>query len=96
MLNLVRNGLEAMSPGGCLTIKTFVEDPEVVLAVEDQGTGIAPEILNKLGTPFLTTKDGGTGLGMAVCYSIAARHKAKIKVKTSFSGTTFLVRFKFN
>jgi len=94
ILNLVRNGLEAMSPGGNLTIKTFTDDEEIVLAVQDQGTGIAPEVLEKLGIPFFTTKDQGTGLGLAVCYSIAARYNAVIKVDTSPAGTTFFVRFK--
>ncbi|KAF1084730.1 Sporulation kinase E [Sporotomaculum syntrophicum] len=94
ILNLVRNGLEAMSPGGNLTIKTYLEGQEVVLGVQDQGTGIEPGSLEKLGTPFFTTKDQGTGLGLAVCYSIAARYNAVIKVDTSPSGTTFFVRFR--
>jgi len=93
ILNLVNNGLESMSPGGTITIKTFTEGDKVGLAIRDQGRGIAPEVLNKLGTPFFTTKDMGTGLGLAVCYGIAARHNAKIDVDTSSSGTTFYVRF---
>ncbi len=93
ILNLVRNGLEAMSPGGLLSIKTFKDDVGVVLAVQDQGTGIAPEVLKKIGTPFLTTKDDGTGLGLAVCYSIARRNNAKIDIVTGSTGTTFYVRF---
>lgn len=92
-LNLARNGFEAMSKGGRLTIQTYMEDGSVVLAVHDQGEGIQPEILAKLGTPFLTTKDNGTGLGLGICYSIAARHNAKISVKTSPNGTTFIVKF---
>jgi len=52
LVNLVRNGLEAMSSGGLLTIKTFNDDGRVVLAVQDHGTGIAPEVLDKIGTPF--------------------------------------------
>ena len=91
--NLIRNGLEAMSTGGTVTIKTFVEDEEVVLAVQDEGQGIDPELLDKLGTPFITTKETGTGLGLAVCYSIANRHKASIKVRTGPGGTTVSVRF---
>jgi len=59
-----------------------------------QGEGIKPEVLEKIGTPFFTTKDYGTGLGLAVCYGIAARHNAKIKVETSANGITFLVQFK--
>ncbi|HBX24503.1 MAG TPA: PAS domain-containing sensor histidine kinase [Desulfotomaculum sp.] len=94
IFNLTHNGLEAMSAGGMLTIKTYIEDDEVVLAVQDQGGGIEPDVLEKLGTPFFTTKDNGTGLGLAVCYSIAARHKARIEVETGSHNTTFLVRFR--
>ncbi|NLJ76458.1 MAG: PAS domain S-box protein [Peptococcaceae bacterium] len=94
ILNLVRNGLEAMSPGGTLVLKTFVQGDEVVMAVKDQGKGINPEMLEKIGDPFFTTKDEGTGLGLAVCYSIAARHNARIEIDTSPAGTTFFIRFK--
>lgn len=94
ILNLVRNGLEAMHPGGRITIKTFEEGENVVLAVRDEGKGIGQGDLEKLGTPFFTTKDSGTGLGLAVCYSIAARHEAAIEVKTGPGGTTFYIKFK--
>lgn len=94
ILNLVRNGLEAMFPGGTLVLKTFVEGDEVVMAVQDQGKGIESEVLEKIGDPFFTTKDEGTGLGLAVCYSIAARHNARIEIDTSPAGTTFFIRFK--
>lgn len=94
ILNLTRNGLEAMSPGGYLHIKTYFDGDEVVLSVQDQGTGIEKAILEKIGTPFFTTKDHGTGLGLATCYSIAARHNASISVETGPDGTTFLVHFK--
>jgi len=93
VLNLARNGLEAMPANGVLTIRTFTEGEQVVLAVEDQGGGISPDALEKLGTPFFTTKEKGTGLGLAVCYSIADCHKASIKVETSPQGTNFFVRF---
>ena len=94
ILNLYRNGLEAMESGKTLTIRTYMENDDVVLAIEDQGSGIKPEVLEKLGTPFFSTKDNGTGLGLGVCYGIAARHNAKIDIETSSSGTTFFVRFK--
>lgn len=93
ILNLVRNGFDAMPVGGTLIIKTFLLENHVVLAIQDQGKGIDKMILQKLGTPFLTTKDYGTGLGLAVCYGIAHRHKAKINVATSPQGTTFEVHF---
>ncbi len=90
LMNLYRNGLEAMSTGKTLTISTYKERENcVVLAVRDQGKGIRPEVLEKLGTPFYTTKDNGTGLGLGVCYAIAARHNAKIEIQTGSEGTTF-------
>lgn len=94
ILNLALNGLDAMQSGGTLTISTYADGQDIVLAVADQGCGIAPEDLGKIGTPFFTTKEKGTGLGLAVCYSIAARHKALIDIKTCTEGTTFFVRFR--
>lgn len=94
VLNLVRNGIESMPAGGMLSIHTYREGEEVVLSVRDQGGGMDEEALEKLGTPFYTTKDNGTGLGLAVCYSIAARHKAIIDVETGPDGTAFRVRFR--
>ena len=94
IINLVRNGLEA-SPTGCvLTIRTFLDADDVVLAIQDNGEGISSDVLEKIGTPFFTTKDNGTGLGLAVCYSIAARHNAKIEIETGVFGTTFFIRLK--
>jgi len=81
IFNLVNNALESMPSAGNVTIKTFTENGEVVLGIEDKGHGIDNELLDKLGTPFLTTKEQGTGLGLAVCYRIAARHNAKIDIE---------------
>jgi signal transduction histidine kinase len=93
ILNFVRNAFEAMEKKGVLIIKTFQENGCVVLAIQDTGQGIPPEILAHIGKPFLTTKDQGTGLGLAVCYNIAAEHDAAIHVETGPGGTTFLIRF---
>lgn len=95
-LNLSLNGLEAMSSGGTLTIRTYCEMREVILEVKDSGTGIKTDILEKIGTPFFTTKEHGTGLGLAVCYSIADRHNATIKVQTGNDGTVFSIHFKLD
>jgi two-component system, sporulation sensor kinase E len=93
VLNLVRNGIEAMSKHGELTIKTRRKRDRVVLTIKDRGMGIPPEVLKKLGTPFLTTKEKGTGLGLPICYRIAESHNAKIEIKTGKKGTTFMVSF---
>jgi len=83
-----------MSAGGTLTIKTCVQGEHVVLSIHDQGQGMKCDVLNKLGTPFFTTKENGIGLGLPICYGIAARHNARIDVETGPGGTTFLVNFK--
>lgn len=94
ILNLVRNGFEAMDSDGILTIKTCNSGfDEIILSIQDTGKGIPKEILHKISTPFFTTKDSGTGLGLPVCYRIAERHKAKIEIATSSEGTTFSVIF---
>jgi len=94
LLNLVRNGFEAMSPGGTLTIHSYIDTGNAMLVVRDTGHGIPRAVLEKLGTPFQTTKENGTGLGLVVCYRIAKRHGATIDVKTSSKGTSFLVKFR--
>ncbi|GAB6154264.1 hypothetical protein JCM17380_30140 [Desulfosporosinus burensis] len=94
IINVVRNGLEANSPQKCIIIKTYSQDNLVILSIKDEGPGIDSEALKTLGAPFITTKDTGTGLGLAVCYSIAARHDATIKVETGSLGTTIIIQFK--
>ncbi len=92
LLNLVNNGLQAMKHGK-ITIRTFMEEGDIVLSVADQGHGIPDEIKRQIGTPFFTTKENGTGLGLAICYSIVQRHKAKLDYTTGEYGTTFYIRF---
>lgn len=91
--NLVRNGFEAMSPGGKLLIRTYMKDEYIIMAVQDQGPGIKADDMEKIGSPFFTTKDNGTGLGLSVCYNIAAHHNASIEIETGTTGTTFFVQF---
>lgn len=96
IINLYRNGLESMNIGKVLSISTYKGDGNcVILAVQDQGEGISPAIVEKLGTPFYTTKDNGTGLGLGICYAIAARHNAKIEFQTGSEGTTFFIKFTY-
>ncbi|SMC92052.1 PocR ligand-binding domain-containing protein [Sporomusa malonica] len=93
LLNFVRNGIEAMPKGGVLNVATSQERSEVILKVTDNGEGIPKQVLEKLGTPFVSTKDQGTGLGLAVSYSIAQRHQAKIEITSGDCGTTATIRF---
>lgn len=92
ILNLSRNGIQSMSTGGVLTIRTYLEGDQVAISFCDQGIGIPPEILENIGKPFLTTKDTGTGLGLAVSYNIVHRHGGTISVMTGKEGTTFDIK----
>lgn len=82
-----------MEERGCLTAKSYLQDGKVVLAIADEGCGIPPENISKVGTPFFTTKDNGTGLGLATCYKIAEFHNAKIHIDSSPRGTTSSILF---
>ncbi|WP_371380155.1 PocR ligand-binding domain-containing protein [Sporomusa aerivorans] len=93
ILNLVRNGFEAMQDSGEVRIRTYEKNGKVIISIHDKGIGIPDEVIQKLGTPFLTTKDYGTGLGLPVCYRIAERHGASIEVDSSSQGTTIALLF---
>ena len=95
ILNMVRNGLDAMPTGGLIHIITAQNEKKVVLSIKDHGLGIPKEDIDKLGTPFFTTKDHGTGLGLAVCYRIVHRHEATLSINSELGeGTVFTIEFK--
>jgi signal transduction histidine kinase len=93
ILNMFTNAIDAMPSRGTVTIGTVRKGEEAILFVKDEGSGLAPEVIDNLGTPFVTTKEYGTGLGLAACYSIAARHQARIEYETGPKGTVFYVHF---
>lgn len=74
LINLMKNGIEAMPQGGQLDVRLRAEDGHVVFEVADEGSGIPSDVLNRLGEPFLTTKEKGTGLGLTVCFKIIQNH----------------------
>jgi two-component system, sporulation sensor kinase E len=94
IVNLTRNGLEAMSGSGRLTIGTGSEAGKVVLSVQDEGSGISPEQIKKIFDPFYTTKVGNVGLGLAIGLSIVERHQGNIQIASNIGeGTTVRVVF---
>lgn len=94
VLNLARNGMEAMTEKGVLTLETRMVDDKVELCVHDTGAGIAQPKQEKLFEPFYTTKAKGTGLGLSMCRSIVERHNGTITVESQEGeGTTFKVSF---
>ena len=92
-INLVKNAIEAMDNGGIINMEAKLDGKWVVVTITDNGKGIPDEIKNKLGEPFYTTKEKGTGLGLVICYNIIAEHKGKIDfVSEDGMGTTFTIQ----
>lgn len=84
VLNLVTNSLEALAektvPGGKVSLATQIEDGRALLKVEDDGPGIRPDLLEKVQEPFFSTKQGGTGLGLAVCRALAWQNGGRMEI----------------
>jgi len=82
LVNLVVNAIQAMPNGGKVTVSTRASDSSVLLVVQDTGSGIDKETLEKIFLPFFTTKDvnEGTGLGLAVAHGIVTAHGGSINV----------------
>jgi signal transduction histidine kinase len=93
LLNLIRNAREAMPKGGVLRVTTRLEEAAAVVRVSDTGAGIAVEHRARVFDPFFSTKEGGTGLGLALTQQIVAQHGGTVTVEcTTGPGTTFAVR----
>ena len=94
LLNLVRNAGEAMPSGGRLSLALSVEgEPPRGYRIEvtDSGGGIDPAHLSSVFEPFFSTKQGGTGLGLALTQQIVSEHGGTIDVRSEPGGTTFIV-----
>ncbi len=94
MLNLCKNSIEAMPDGGELTLELERIGDQAHVRIFDTGTGMTSEQLKRLGTPYFTTKQKGTGLGMAVVFSIIAAMNGQIDIRSAPSeGTAITMRF---
>jgi len=80
LLNLFINAADAMPQGGDLMLYAGIEDERMVLRVEDTGTGIPKEIVEKVFDSFFTTKPTGTGLGLSICYRIITDHGGSVTI----------------
>ncbi|MFT3693913.1 MAG: ATP-binding protein [Kofleriaceae bacterium] len=94
LVNLVRNAAEAVTTkgGGTVTMRTRRDGDRVVIEVEDTGVGIPPEVIPRLFDTFFSTKEGGSGLGLALTQQIVKDHGGDLSVTSTVGkGTTFKV-----
>jgi len=93
VLNLVKNGLEALSSGGELTIESRVDGDTVEIDVSDTGGGISADVASRLFEPFFTTKPQGTGLGLSITTQIVEEHGGELRWRNvPGRGATFTIR----
>jgi signal transduction histidine kinase len=91
--NLVKNGMEALSRGGALTLASRSDGETVEIRVSDTGNGISPEVAQRLFEPFFTTKPQGTGLGLSITRQIIEEHGGELAWRNEpGGGATFIIR----
>ena len=93
LINLVKNGIESMQEhGGMLYVDVSEHKKNILIKIQDSGSGMTREGISQLGKPYYSTKQEGTGLGMFMVYSTIRNVKGEIKVKSTVGkGTTFLL-----
>ena len=92
--NLMTNAMQAISGDGRVTLRTSIVQGQVVVEVEDTGCGIAPERLGSIFDDFVTTRNRGLGLGLAIAKRIVEQLGGTIQVRSTVGvGTTFTLRF---
>jgi len=90
--NIVVNAVQSISNQGLIKIKGEIENKYVRIEIKDNGCGIKPEILPKIFSPFFSTKERGTGLGLALCAKIVDAHGGQIKAESTVGeGTTITI-----
>ncbi|ADU31246.1 ATP-binding protein [Evansella cellulosilytica] len=94
ILNLTKNGIEAMENGGELIINGYREREKIILSIKDTGIGMSKEQLQQIGKAYYSTKTNGTGLGLMVSYSIIESLGGAVSVKSEIGqGTEFILTF---
>jgi len=93
-INLILNSLEALKDKGEITISAHQDKNRLKIVFQDNGKGMSEETKNKIFTPFFSTKEGGTGLGLGIVERIIQNHKGEIKVESTLGkGTIFTLSF---
>ena len=94
LLNIFKNCIEAMPTGGDLILTLVPDHKHIQLYIKDTGVGMDQEQIKRLGSPFYSTKEKGTGLGMMVVFSVIQAMDGKIDIiSEKGTGTTFLLTF---
>ena len=89
-INIIKNAIEVLVDGGEIEVSIELKENFFHIAIRDNGKGMSKEKLARIGEPFYTTKEKGTGLGLLVSYQIMEEHQGKVSVESELgTGTTF-------
>lgn len=88
LVNLISNSIEMIPQSGTVKVISGQQNSSVFISVEDNGTGIKPEDLNRIFEPFYTTRKDGTGLGLAICRKLCEENNSELIVESSIPGKT--------
>lgn len=83
-INIVKNAIEAMPGGGTIDVRQRMDGNSVIIVISDEGEGIPEDMLPKLGEPFFTNKETGTGLGLMVSQRIIQAHKGSMEIRSEY------------
>ncbi|WP_339149380.1 MULTISPECIES: ATP-binding protein [unclassified Sutcliffiella] len=93
LINLIKNAIEAIDKHGTVTVKASSSRGTVLIEIIDDGVGMSPHQVARLGTPFYSTKDKGTGIGLTISFQIIELLQGKMEVKSEIGkGTTFTIK----
>jgi len=91
--NLLGNALDATPDGGVIRVVLESDSGQAILKVEDSGSGIPPEIRDRIFEPFTTTKGKGTGLGLSLVLSVVEAHNGTVEAESApGTGSVFIIR----
>jgi signal transduction histidine kinase/CheY-like chemotaxis protein len=95
-MNLALNAKDAMPKGGLLSFRSWSDDDNIIVEVEDRGSGISQDIIDNIFEPFVSTKEQGNGLGLFISYGIIEKHNGSIEVQSEVDrGTRFIIRLPY-
>ncbi|MEI3163667.1 MAG: ATP-binding protein [Lachnospirales bacterium] len=93
LFNIYKNSVEAIKEKGTISTKMYQKNNNIYIEISDTGCGIPDDLINNIGTPFLTTKANGSGLGIMICKTIVDAHNGKIFIENTKKGCKTTIEF---
>lgn len=93
LFNIYKNSIEAIKTKGKIFTKLYSKGNKIFLEITDTGNGVPDSLINTIGTPFVTTKKGGSGLGLMICNAIVEAHNGEMHIENVENGCKTTIVF---